>query len=383
MKKVLISLVSDQTIPNVLLIKELAFRNFNFDEYLFLSTDKMEANNTTENIIKSCNIHKNKAKKILIPEANLEGITHILIKENFSKENEYLLNISGGTKIMVLGVYNFFTNNLEKTTVCYLPIGENKISIIYPNNKECPIDYRLNVEEYLLSYGLNSSINETSDSIAIEPEKFLSIYKNNRGLIHSLIFIQNTPKVRNLFNRKKYINLSEILRDDFKMKNNLNFNYDELFNFLKNCGFNPEKIQRKELKYITGGWFEHYIYNTIKQITKLNNDGIAMNIKLKNKNVENEFDVMFTLNNNLHIIECKTGLSGKNGNLVNDTLYKQQALRRDFGLTVQLFLFTLDEISKESDIDRAKLFNIRIIDSKYFENKEILTNKLKEILKVS
>ena len=92
--------------------------------------------------------------------------------------------------------------------------------------------------------------------------------------------------------------------------------------------------------------------------------------------------MMFTLNNNLHIIECKTGLSGKEGNLVNDTLYKHQALRRYFGLTVKLFLFTLDEISKESDLDRAKLFNITIIDSKYFESEEKLTNKLKEILKV-
>ena len=48
-RKVLISIVSDQTIPNVLFIKDFK----EMDEYVFLSTEKMEQQKKTEKIIKS------------------------------------------------------------------------------------------------------------------------------------------------------------------------------------------------------------------------------------------------------------------------------------------------------------------------------------------
>jgi len=379
MYTILISLLSDQTIPNVLFIKELMYRNENIDEYVFVSTYKMEEKNKSQNITTSCELKE--YRTITVTEDNLDKIKINLSKENFTDDAVYLLNISGGTKIMALGVYSYFIDNHKKSTKIYcLPIGKNKILKIYPENYEENIQYRLGLEEYVLAHGINEYTTGCLSDFSINPCDFATIYERNRDLIFNLVKLQNINRVKKIFNNKKPLNLEEILTDEFKEKNNINIDNKNLNDLLNKCSFDSKSLKRKNLRFITGGWFEEHVYNIIKSHLKLKDDKIKLNVKLKKEAVENEFDVMFVFNNSLHIVECKTGLKGKEGNLLNDTLYKQQALRLNFGLTVKSYLFTRDKLSIESE--RAKMFNITIFDGNDFENKGTIPDKLDEIFKV-
>ena len=68
------------------------------------------------------------------------------------------------------------------------------------------------------------------------------------------------------------------------------------------------------------------------------------------------------MNNKLYVIECKTKLKGGEKNLLTETLYKQAALRKDFGLAAKCFLFTMDEVRNEEGFNRADQLGITIID---------------------
>lgn len=63
-------------------------------------------------------------------------------------------------------------------------------------------------------------------------------------------------------------------------------------------------------KYITGGWFEEYVYLQLKPLlnSKIFDMRIGLEISSKdNSNTLQEFDVIFTDHKRLYIIECKAG----------------------------------------------------------------------------
>ncbi len=147
----------------------------------------------------------------------------------------------------------------------------------------------------------------------------------------------------------------------------------KLLDFLNNIEFETEKenkLSKKEIQYLTGGWFEEYVYNLI---ASKYNDFIMLNPKIsKSELTNNELDVVFTFKNSIYVIECKTLVETEEGDIVNETIYKIQALKKDFGLTAKSYLFTLDEIKKEAQNKRAKSFDINIIDKNTLLNEETL-----------
>ncbi len=98
---------------------------------------------------------------------------------------------------------------------------------------------------------------------------------------------------------------------------------------------------------------------------------------LKNKDVINEFDVIFTYNNKLYIIEAKTsvfeGLDNKKGPLLTNFIYKSKALNNNFGLFANSFIITLDskEEINNANLERADLYRIKLltIEDLYQNNK--------------
>jgi hypothetical protein len=79
---------------------------------------------------------------------------------------------------------------------------------------------------------------------------------------------------------------------------------------------------------------------------------------------------MFTHENALHVIECKSSVfdTRSRKNILNDSMYKLAALGRDFGIRVKSYLVTLSRKGKQKNhikdafIDRSKLLGIKIID---------------------
>jgi len=363
MSNVLVSLVSDQTIPNVLFIREMENElGKDVRRYLFVSTEAMENKGKTDSNIQGSRIEKSKTEIIKVVEDSIEDINSKLTEfaKELSDEDNIIVNLTGGTKIMSIGVYNFFKE--RKSTIYYLPIGKNIYKQIFPSAKhrEYELNFRISLRYYLISYGIeikSKNINKTFKGKEYT-EHFFSAFFNNEI---DMKVIGELRKERN----KKEITLDE------KAKS-----------FLDKIKFDTEKegfLNKKEINYLTGGWFEEYGYNLVRDHIQLNNDKIGLNVQISHAGIQNEFDVMFVHENILYVIECKTALKDDGRNLLNDTLYKLSALKKDFGLIVRSYLFTLDKNLRDekgnikSDYqNRAALLGVRLVDGAILSDKKKL-----------
>ena len=107
MKKILVNLISDQTIPNVEFIKDFGSK---VDAYLFITSQSMENRGIRAWITDTCRIPKEKIlEPVLVNEFSFKDI-ETKLNERVNDEDEYYLNLTGGTKIMVIAVFEFFKN---------------------------------------------------------------------------------------------------------------------------------------------------------------------------------------------------------------------------------------------------------------------------------
>lgn len=103
-------------------------------------------------------IEKKEVKIIVVSEDSLPDAQQKLLNENFSREDKYIVNLTGGTKIMSIAVFqHFYKFNAD---CYYVPIATNKIENVR-TGENLPINYRVNIAEYLSLYGLYI---ETSDT---------------------------------------------------------------------------------------------------------------------------------------------------------------------------------------------------------------------------
>lgn len=119
MPNILVSLISEQTIPNFLILRHYIHK---VDDFIFLTTQKMESNNINTSrsywLAKTLGLDFYSINRIIIKDDdyfyNLEQLSNC-IPENC----DYILNITGGTKIMVLSCYDFFrqNRNLQKSNI--------------------------------------------------------------------------------------------------------------------------------------------------------------------------------------------------------------------------------------------------------------------------
>jgi len=123
-------------------------------------------------------------------------------------------------------------------------------------------------------------------------------------------------------------------------------------------------IPKNMIRFLTGDWLSDYCYNEISDLAV---DDCVTGIELVSpEGVDNEFDVMFTKDNALYIVECKS-LSSKEEKY-QDFLYKISALQQDFGLRVKGFMIstTRDILTHNGDIKphilkRAKQCSTEVI----------------------
>jgi len=411
MKTLLISLVSDQTVPNVQLINE--FKNESTD-YQFITTKGMEDKGCRKWIETAAKISC-KGKPIVVNEFSYDDIQQRLLSFDFTGYEKLIVNLTGGTKVMTLAAHEFFKE--EGADIYYVTGIDKKYIKVFPGKKkiEFKINYSLSVEEYLIAYGFNVKKSEVSQVNKDVTEKIFSMYID-----------------KSINNYWETINQLRSFRSKGVKSDAMNDNITELINQM---GLTPEKsgvLNPEEVKFMTGEWFEQYIYNKVKEDFGLDESKILMGVKL-NKEVkdnesitvkkllqtddvqqaepDNEIDVIFMFNGNIYIIECKSSIIDvkeveieKNGqitkkmkedNILGETIYKSDSIKNKFGLFAKSYICTLTNFADyvnngtlnetnnkkrkmEELINRASLSKVSIIDgnmlSKYESIKEILTS---------
>ena len=359
LKKICVSLVSDQTIPNTLFIME---NKADFDRYYFITTQKMESLSKSDFVIDACALTKNKIMKIMVVEDSLNDIFNKLSTIKVSEDDKCFVNLTGGTKLMTLCVYkHFFENYKSNSSFYYMPIGKNSIEKIHPFDPPkkyiFPIEYRLDLKKYLKAVGLE--IDKSSKTLPAENSQIAKKIFD--------LHIQNKLDHEALWTLRKMVDGHG--DDPGKIKISAERRLVNQINIIGK--FDNSALLKKEAEYITGGWFEEYVYYKIKKILNIPDNFIATGVFIAN----NEFDVIFMLGNSLFVIECKTGLKNPfNGkSIISEALYKVAALNKKFGLQTKSYIFTLDmglrtvkgEI-KEFVQNRLNESNVKLADRKIF-----------------
>ncbi|MDR1898215.1 MAG: DUF1887 family protein [Prevotellaceae bacterium] len=151
----LISLISEHLLPNYLLAKEMAGR---YDRHVFITTKRMGEKSMTSRFCNTLNIEKKEVKIIIVSEDDLPDTMKKLESENFGKEDRFIVNITGGTKVMSIATFTHFGD--YNADFYYIPIEVNKIENV-KTGEDLPLHYRVNVEEYLSLYGLRFEFDNT------------------------------------------------------------------------------------------------------------------------------------------------------------------------------------------------------------------------------
>lgn len=373
--KTLVSLISDQQIPNVCLIKEL-----DPELNLFITTKRMEEKHQSDKIINTLNLRN--YEKIEVNEEDYNDVFKKLSeKVKINSSDQLIINITGGTKIMSLAAFTF---GIEKNAeIYYLPIKSDKYLQLNPFKKDSSsikITVSLTLEEYLNSY---SKKDKNSGYNYDRP------YKSEEEADIMFSLFEKNKLDEELINRLREYRNKDLILD------NSNEKHREIFNFIKSLENNkikfPDlpKLTKRDSKYLTGEWFEEWTYYKIKKFFNLDDKSISLSVKRKDTqdNPHNEFDVMFLINNELKIIECKTSLKEIKQNkekeyaLFEETLYKSASLLKEFGLTAKTCLFTLsrkpDNEEKLKDMKKkSNFFNIKTLFKE-----DLLSDNLEATLK--
>jgi len=336
MSHIHVCLVSEQTIPNI-----LGLYHFQPPKIVFCTSGKMENLGKSDAIINTLKLYdldySNKFDRVLVDQDCLEDCEARLsnIAQKYSN-HKFVVNLTGGTKIMVLGAYNVF-KSIENTQMIYTPIPKNEFIEVFPRKGDCgppiPLNLRLSVDAYVTAYGIRTGNRDKIEQLksnAIRNKETSEWMINNYVAIEDLLssFIKEGLNERR-GDKKNY---------RFKMDcSNLRPKERELLLGLR-FEIGRDSIERMltkyEIRFLTGDWLSDFCFN---EVSKLSIDDCVTGIELiSSKGTNNEFDVLFTKDNALYIVECKSLKQEHDKDA--DILYKISALQHDFGLKVDGFL---------------------------------------------
>ena len=178
---------------------------------------------------KALDLAEKSVKRIVVVEDAPEYIKKQLDEQKFNEEDDFILNITGGTKVMAIAVYEYFQN--KKSKFYYVPIGKNVIKDMN-TLQTTPLRYRLNLSEYLT---LNSLHYEYDNTLLCDEHTTFAFF-------------------------------NQLKRNNFWRNNQIKYAQEE----------NTPELKR----YYSGAWFEEYVYLRIKNDFGLKDDAIAMSVKV-------------------------------------------------------------------------------------------------------
>ena len=355
------------------------------DALIFISTE--EEADCIDRLAKQLEVSDSLVKRIIIKRYQDNLLYKRIcrtIKNQLNQEKQYYLNLAGGNRYMTLSVQHVFEE--FNTLFFYTQTRENQIvktifdhSIYDDDDEVFPIKHRMTLKEYFGLYGLQSDVDQPRKQVkdtAFSQHLFTMFSQNLMGRGDYEVMSTLREKYRNW----NFLRISEAEKP---VKNHM-IAIPNLSKFLTYIGFKPERdnsLQSYEMEYLTGGWFEEYIYALIKGV--LQPDDIAMGVHISNGVIKhnNELDVCFMKANKLFVIECKTGVTSES--LFNEIVYKVCALKEVLLGSGNSYIFSLKKDHKGNWKKTAKYMGITFCDWLNLTNPELLKNVLKSMDKIA
>lgn len=379
----IVSLVSEQTLPNIILIKALKHYVACTDniKYLFVYTN--EKKDKLKNLLDVTNLEKNDDNIVKLENEYKFNITKQNIEEKIQKFNyeQIIFNITGGTKQMSIALKNVADDYEQNKKIFYIDkcnVYNVENDSVYDLSKENLItvfehfyayrntdtNIKLEQDDYPTDIDVDSLIKKLIENkdYQYKTSQILNFSKDKDKIKEIALNETNTIENKDFNNIKKYLNehkidvsfdndnISEYIKIEkkcFAGKNRikkLSINIEETItkqeikNFLYDISWNIKNdiLSSKEIKFLSGGWFEKLVYDNIKQNGNLADNNIERNIK--SQKPEFELDVCFMYDNILYIIECKTVLKvGK----ANESIKNLEVIQKTNGIYTKKIIVTL------------------------------------------
>jgi len=253
-----------------------------------------------------------------------------LIAEN--EKEDIILNATGGTKIMAFAAFEVF-REMGKTII-YVDTQDRVVQVLSPESKNLDFKSLIKVQTYLSSYGQNI-IRDKKDLDKIKRHKPVieSIVKNiNQYEFGISILNKHTAPYRNIRTFPFEIEIEE------QHKNTEFYDVLTIFHENKDLYLEDNKIifsSIEDVEFASGGWLEEYVFEVVSSLSPTD---LKMGVEVEwdqkgTKPPKNEYDVVFTNNNQLYLIECKTKrFEGFDRIAVNeDPIYKLESLKDSAG----------------------------------------------------
>ncbi len=328
MSKTIVCIVEEEVIMNYLFVKELYERG---DKVLFITQQRYLPQVEHYRLLFSY-IPATHLQCIALAKDGDEDLWDIIcrtVRAGLSHDEQYYVNLSGGTRLMSIAVQQVF--EAFGAQFFFMPIDRNIIvhSQIDNNNNNdddiiSEISHQVTIAEYLKVNNVSCRTNEATQSEELA-QHIYTVFTGNHLSGRDYDLLEDLRDLRN----KKRVSLTEIA------------GLGQLVKLLCIESATAGELSSKEVQYITGGWFEEYIYYAIKR--ELNPTDVAIGVSVQRPGSEypNDLDVVFTYKNRLFAIECKTGV-GKPA-LYHQIVYKACALKEALlGMRSNAYIFSLN-----------------------------------------
>lgn len=316
MSRIHVCLVSAQPIPNLIPLKMEALKP---DKVVLLVSDDMKVQaERLKHVTKDWGIT---VEVYPISPFDLESARETCLNLLTELENEeVVLNFTGGTKVMALAAVDVF-KAIEKPML-YVDTQNRKILYFAPGLQHIEFKSVIKVKPYLAAYGQE----------IVEDDTAKTRTDNHRALIESLVNrINHFEKVIGTMNyysarardSKQFPHKEKIEKE--KLSWPLFMELVKLFEDNGIVSLQGEYIcygTEDDAKLASGGWFEEYVFRTV---SSLHPTDLHTGVKVSSNN---EYDVVFTNNNQLYLIECKTKKFDSEDDARNaDPIYKLDSLK--------------------------------------------------------
>lgn len=298
------------------------------------------------------------AALLRLPDADIRTITFKRSAETYiyehicrrlsgalSRNEDYWVNLAGGTRYTVLAVQRVFARFGAK--FFYVQTRENLVvssvfdDNIYDNDDVVtPIRYRMTLAEYFTLHGLRHDIAARSHKprrTEAEAQRIFDCFRR-RDLSEEAFEAINLLRL-NYRGMRRPVTLDEIHGGGRGRRQAI----PAVRTLLHQFGFvsqKPDMLLPEEVDYLTGGWFEEYVFYLI--LRQVRPQQIALSVRIARPGTEhnNELDVIFVKANTLFVVECKTGI--QTDHIFNEVVYKCTALNEMLlGPSSHSYIFTL------------------------------------------
>lgn len=305
-----------------------------------------------------------------------------IINNALDKKVDYYVNLAGGTRYIALSVQHVLSNYHAK--FFYTQTKQNLIvktifdNSIFDNDDEIyPIKYKMNLSEYFKVYSLSHDMDKPKTFISDEQQAQMMFELFSKKKLYYEDY-KVLDVLREKYRNWKYIDIHEVettINDSMIPIPNLS-------KFLEHIHFEPINkgiLQREELEYLTGGWFEEYVFYLVNN--NIHPDDIAIGVHIDGCTEiqhNNELDVCFIKNNQLFVIECKTGINSQS--MFNEIVYKVSALKEVLlGISCHSYIFSLKKDTKGDMKKIANYMDVTFWDFNVLTKEDKLNKELKKI----